>query len=137
LLGGAPVDLAAPATLIAAWSVPAAGYWRSHLAPGVRATRPPGALIGRGRAVELLTNAVLPWVAALAGASGDADLAAAAEACFAALPAAGRYGALVFLEASLRSAGGRLPLSARRQQGLLALYKTECTQGGCGRCPLS
>ncbi len=27
--------------------------------------------------------------------------------------------------------------SARRQQGMLYLLKQYCTQGGCGRCPLS
>ena len=61
--------------------------------------------------------------------------AAQARACFARLPRPGPYGALAFLETNLRVAGR--PLDARRQQGLLALYKTECTQGGCGRCPLS
>ena len=83
---------------------------RSDLAPGAPAGRP-GALIGRSRAIELLVNAVLPRP--------------------------GRYGALAFLETDLRSGDRPLRLDARRQQGLLALYKTECTQGGCGRCVLS
>ena len=82
-------------------------------------------------------NAVLPWAAALAEADGDAERATRVRACFARLPRPGSYGALAFLEANLRSDGRRLPLDARRHQGLLALYKTECTQGGCGRCPLS
>ena len=105
------------ARLTAGWSVPA--------------------LIGRSRAIELLTNAVLPWAAALAERRGEQEEAARARAYFAFLPRPDRYGALAFLEAHLRSAGRPLPLDARRQQGLLALYKTECTQGGCGRCPLS
>jgi hypothetical protein len=109
--------------LIAAWSVTGA--------------RSPGALIGRSRAVELLVNAVLPWAAALAESRGDREAAAQARACFALLPRPGTYGALTFLEVNLRVDGRSLPLNARRQQGLLALYKTDCTQGGCGRCPLS
>ena len=124
-----------PARLIATWTAPAEGYWRENLAPGLSATRPPGALIGRGRAIELLVNAVLPWVAALAEARDDGERAAQVRACFARLPRPGPYGALAFLETNLRGEGR--PLDARRQQGLLALYKTECTQGGCGRCPLS
>ncbi|MCH8066764.1 MAG: DUF2851 family protein, partial [Chloroflexi bacterium] len=143
--GGAPVadQMAMPsAQLVAAWTVAANGYWRCHIAPGaaarapgVAAKRSPGALIGRSRAIELLTNAVLPWAAAVAEARGESP--SAATSCFHTLPRPGRYGALAFLEANLKQNGGSLPLNARRQQGLLALYKTECTQGGCGRCPLS
>ena len=128
---------ASAASLIRAWTVPAAGCWRQVLAPGLPAKRPPGALIGRGRAIELLVNAVLPWAAALAEARGRPDVAERARIRFTELPRPGRYGALVFLEAHLASGGKPLPLDARRQQGLLALYKTECTQGGCGRCVFS
>ena len=122
--------------LISGWTVPAQGYWRERLAPGAggRAT---GALIGRARAIELLVNAVLPWAAAHAEAQGDSEGAARARACFGRLPRPSPYGALKFLETNLRAEGRRLPLDARRNQGLLFLYKTECTQGGCGRCPLS
>lgn len=108
-----------PPALIAAWSVPASG----------------GALIGRGRAIELLVNAVLPWAAAVATSHCHPHLAAEAHARFATLPRPGAYGVLTFLENNLRVEGA--PLDARRQQGLLALYKTECTQGGCGRCVFS
>jgi hypothetical protein len=142
--GAARSLLALPArALIDGWCVPARGYWRRWLAPALAARRPPGALAGRGRAIELLVNAVLPWCAA----AGEGERA---RAVFAALPRPGRYGALTFLEenfaskdgpllldARRHSEGGPLPLDARRQQGLLALYKTECTQGGCGRCVLS
>jgi hypothetical protein len=103
--------------LIAAWSAPP--------------------YIGRTRSIELLTNAVLPWVAARATRLGLENDAAAARTAFAALPRPTVYGALAFLEANLRDGDRRLPLNARRQQGLLALYKSECTTGGCGRCRLS
>ena len=125
------------AQLIASWSVPASGYWRDRIAPGAPARRPAGALIGRGRAIELLTNAVLPWSAALAERRGEPELAAAARAAFARLPSPARYGRLAFLETNLGLGASGPRLDTRVQQGLLALYKTECTQGGCGRCPLS
>ena len=128
---------ASVANLIQAWTVPAQGYWCPYLAPGLPAKRAPGALIGRGRAIELLVNAVLPWTAAVAEARGEPETAARARARFAELPRPGPYGALAFLESNLAAEGKRLPLDAQRQQGLLALYKTECTQGGCGRCALS
>jgi hypothetical protein len=94
-------------------------------------------LIGRSRAVELLTNAVLPWAAALAPRLEQPDIEMLALRSYAALPRPSAYGALAFLEQNLRSGGKPLALTARRQQGLLALYKAECTQGGCGRCRFS
>ena len=112
----------APRELVAAWS--AAGG------------RDGSALIGRARAIELLVNAVLPWRAACCESAGDPEGASVARATFVALPRPARYGNLSFLEANL-GADGRLAINARRQQGLLALYKDECTQGGCGRCALS
>ena len=49
-----------------------------------------------------------------------------------------RYGETRFLEENLASGGGdRLRLNARRAQGLLALNRDWCSQGGCGRCRLS
>ncbi|MGB2696194.1 MAG: DUF2851 family protein [Dehalococcoidia bacterium] len=123
--------------LIAAWSVPADGYWLRFVAPGVAAGRALGALIGRSRAIELLVNAVLPWCAAQAQLLEDGERAAAVRALYRELPRPGRYGALALLETNLRDGATPLALDARRQQGLLALYKTECTQGGCGRCVFS
>jgi hypothetical protein len=82
--------------------------------------------IGRGRAIELATNAALPWLAA----TGREDEAIRA---YAALPLPARYGSVRHLHA----AGAAVPLGARRQQGMLYLLKQYCTQGGCGRCPLS
>ena len=124
-------------SLIRDWSVPADAYWQAHMAPGRPVPRSPGALIGRGRAIELLVNAVLPWAAALAFRVGDLQLARLAHSQFGALPTSARYGRLAFLEEQLSNDGEPLNLSARRQQGLLALYKQECTQGGCGSCPFS
>ena len=122
--------------LIQTWSVPADGYWRWNVAPARPARRPVGALIGRSRAIELLINAVLPWFAACAEL-GSTEGATQAHDVYAALPVPARYGRLAFLEDNFRQEGRRLRLTARRQQGLLALYKRECTDGGCGRCLLS
>ncbi len=88
------------------------------------------ALIGRGRAIEILVNAVLP----LAAACGPPELAARAGAVYAALPRPGRYGVLVFLEQALIPVGARL--TARRQQGMLHLHRAWCQQGRCAVCPL-
>jgi len=96
------------------------------------------ALVGRGRAIEILVNAVLPFLAA-GGAGADASLQEQALALFRCLPAAGGYGVTAHLERVLALEGGRrLTTSARRQQGLLYLLHAYCRQGGCaGGCPLS
>ncbi len=87
-------------------------------------------LIGPGRAQEILANALLPCAAA----SGDEALAWLAEAVYRRLPLPARYGAVRHLHQAL---GGDVPVNASRQQGMLYLLQQYCTQGGCGRCPLS
>ena len=84
-------------------------------------------LTGRARSIEILTNAILPVIAA----AGEDSLA---EAAYRALPMPVRYGGVKHIHAAL---AGEVPLTARRQQGMLYLLKQYCTQGGCGRCQLS
>jgi hypothetical protein len=86
--------------------------------------------IGPGRARELLVNAVLPFAAA----GGLPDRAAEA---LRRLPAAPSYGRTAFLEANVRPAKGRVARNALQSQGLLGYVAEWCSQGGCGRCPLS
>ena len=87
----------------------------------------PSALIGRGRALEIIANAVLPYLAA-------AGQERTAESLYRELPAAARYGAVRHLH---EATAGAVLANARRQQGMLYLLRQYCTQGGCGRCPLS
>ncbi len=95
----------------------------------VRALSVPG-LIGRGRAVELAANAVLPLASALAASAAEESHVGAV---YGALPLPARYGAVRHLHSALAP----VRPSARRQQGMLYLLKQYCTQGGCGRCALS
>ena len=87
-------------------------------------------LVGRARAIEIAGNAVLPLAAALCGEPG----ATVIEGVFAALPAPARYGSVRHLHEVTR---GAVPPSMRRGQGMLYLLGQYCTQGGCGKCPLS
>ena len=121
--------------LVEGWEVPAEGFWSTHYDPGAGSAGPLGALIGRGRALELLINVVLPFAAAWGEARGLTALSQQALALFQRLPRSGSYGPVRFLESSLISRGGGW--SACCQQGLLYLYHQYCTQGGCGACPLS
>ncbi len=118
---------------LAPLTVSASGYWRRHHDVCAGPARLPAAFIGRSRALEILINVVLP--AAVAG--GDPAAAAQARALYARLPRPATYGVTRFIEAALASEGVRVPVNARRAQGLLALHRDWCSQNGCGRCPLS
>ncbi|MEO8718859.1 MAG: DUF2851 family protein [Burkholderiales bacterium] len=87
-------------------------------------------LIGRARAIEIAGNAVLPLAAALC----DEPAASRIEEVFAGLPMPSRYGSVKHLHAVTRDA---MKVAMRRQQGMLYLLHQYCTQGGCGKCPLS
>jgi Protein of unknown function (DUF2851) len=87
-------------------------------------------VIGQARAIEMLANALLPCLAAL----GPEVRARRAAALYAQLPLPVRYGAVRHLHEAV---GSQVRVDFRRQQGMLYLLKQYCTQGGCGRCPLS
>jgi hypothetical protein len=122
--------------LLAAWQVPADGFWRSHYQLTGGGPRPHGALIGRGRALELLINAVLPFTAAFAEARGLDALSQQALALFLRLPSPGSYGGTRFLETVLRPPPPQEGLGACGQQGRLYLYTHYCAAGECNLCPL-
>jgi hypothetical protein len=109
------------------------GFWLWHHDVCAAPCRLPPAFIGRSRALEILTNVVLP----AAAATGDVWLSSRARELFAALPRPASYGQTRFIEAALGSEGIRVAINARRAQGLIGLNRDWCTQGGCGRCPLS
>lgn len=109
------------------------GYWLRHHDVCAGPCRLPAGFVGRSRALEIAVNVVLP----VACAAGDVALAAKARALFGRLPRPAAYGATRFIEEALASEGMRVPVNARRAQGLLALQRDWCTQGGCGRCSLS
>jgi hypothetical protein len=118
---------------IAPLCVAAEGYWLRHHDVCAGPCRLPAGFVGRSRALEIVVNVVLP----VACASGDAELAGRARALFGRLPRPSAYGATRFIEEALASEGIRVPVNARRAQGLLSLQRDWCTQGGCGRCALS
>jgi hypothetical protein len=114
-------------------SLRACGYWLDHHDPCAGPSRLPPAFVGRARALEIVLNVLIP--AALA--SEEPSLVAHARRWWERLPRPASYGATRFIENALASEGVRLPLNARRAQGLLALSSDWCPKNGCGRCPLS
>lgn len=123
---------AAGALIARLWPAGAGSAWPAMLEPDrlIPALRAEG--IGRSLAIELAVNAVLP-VALASGAWSEEPI----ESAFAALPSPGTYGKLRRLEGWLSASGEKPFRSARALQGGLLLHADYCTQGACGRCPLS
>ncbi len=113
----------AAACLIDALVIPSMGYWATHRDFGISRRGRASALIGRGRALDMLATAVLPFLLAVADFESDTDLEGRTRQVYAVLPNPG------VSEASRRArhliagnGGGQSPrLSARRYQGFLSL----------------
>ena len=106
--------------------IPSTGYWESHRDFGkVRRSRP-SALIGRGRALDMVATAVLPFMLAVADLKSDTDLERRARQIYAVLPNPGESEAGRRARHLIAGYSGGQPqrLSARRYQGFLSLTST-------------
>lgn len=152
-------DISPPRALLASLTVPADGLWQQRLLPWVEtdrvktdrvktdrvetdrqesaSPRPQPALIGAAKARELALNAALPLLLAQAERDGSAVRRHAVLGAYHALPAPPAYGCIAHLARALQSDGKPLICRAAHSQGALYLFANYCTQGGCGRCPLS
>jgi hypothetical protein len=116
--------------------VSAEGFWAENLDFGLPARRVAPALLGTDRADIIVVNVLLPFVFAWGEASLRSGLVARAAEIYRSYPALAEN----TLERHMRRQLGisRCPVgSARRQQGLLHIYRTYCSQGNCRECPLS
>jgi hypothetical protein len=116
--------------------VGADGFWAENLDFGLPCHGVAPALLGESRAGVIVVNVMLPFAVAWGKSAARVGLAEKA------LDIYRRYPALAenTLERHMRRQLGIsrvLANSARRQQGLLYIYKTFCAQGKCGECPLS
>lgn len=109
-------------------------FWARHLDVGRPSARPLPALVGRERSLELLVNAVLPFVAALGGWTGRPALVAAAGAVLADLGSVGWNRHTRYMAETLRLERRGLG-AALAQQGLLRIYRRWCRDKRCGDCP--
>lgn len=95
-------------------------------------------LIGQGRAREIVINIILPFAFAWARANLQGNLAERVWALYGSYPKAGENGITRELAGLLMGTGAaELVDSARRQQGLIHLYKTFCRQRECSSCPVA
>lgn len=116
------------------WLVTSDGYWASHFDFGSSCRLRTSALLGRHRAAEIVVNVLLPFAFAWGKATTQTELAKKSFALYGHYP---RLGTNV-IERHMRQQLGlnsNLVNSARRQQGLIHIYRTLCSQGECHHCP--
>jgi len=115
--------------------VSANGYWVSHSDFGANSQIRNQALIGSRRAAEIIVNVLLPFTLAWSRLSLQPELGRKAINLYHHYPKL----AVNSVERHMRNQLGlssSLVNSARRQQGLIHIYNTLCTQGKCNSCPL-
>lgn len=92
--------------------------------------------LGRGRAGEVVVNVVLPFFAAWAEASSRGELRRRVLGLYRSYPRLGDNESTRRMAKLLGEEGQETVNSARRQQGLLHLDSTFCSERRCARCPL-
>jgi hypothetical protein len=111
------------------------GYQASHFdfSSGSRIENP--SLLGRGRAADIVVNVLLPFTFAWGRLNSRPELVGKAFTLYHNYPKL----SVNTVEQHMRRQAGlnnNLVNSAQRQQGLIHIYNTLCTQGKCGCCPL-
>ena len=107
-------------------------YWSRFLDFGVPASGMVPALLGKERAAEIIINVLLPF----RFARGPAERSEEAMGIYREYGAPAENTLVKHMRKQL-GISKQLVASARRQQGLIHIYKTLCSQGKCGKCPVN
>jgi hypothetical protein len=114
----------------------ASGYWASHFDFGSGNGIKSPTLLGSSRAADIAVNVLLPFMVAWGRLTSQPKIESKAFELY------HRYPKLV-VNSIVRHMTDQFGLSsslvnsAQRQQGLIHIYNTLCTQGRCRVCPLS
>ena len=133
-LDKAPVDTGCSG-LGKALRVTTDGYWANHLDLGLPSQMSLPTLLGEGRAADIIVNVLLPFAAAWGRFTARMELARKAFDLYRHHPRLD----VNTVERHIRNQLGinhYLVNSAQRQQGLIHIYKTLCSQGKCHQCPI-
>jgi len=111
------------------------GYWASHFDFGLSSRIESPSLLGRGRAADIVVNVLLPFVFVWGKLNSQPELSRKAFTLYHNYP---RLSVNTMERHMIKQIGldSRLVNSAQRQQGLIHIYNTLCTQGKCDCCPL-
>lgn len=120
--------------ILEALTIPDDGYWATHLDFDTPCAAAP-TLLGRSRAMEIVVNVVLPFFSAIAQGRHDPALAEGCRRLYAAHAPLAENHITQRMEGLLLPGRARtIVTSARRQQGLIGLYKSRCFELKCDGC---
>jgi len=117
-------------------AVIAEGYWASHFDFGLDCRTDNPTLVGRWRAADIGVNVLLPFTFAWSQVNSQPEVERKAVDLYRSYP---RLAANTVERHMIRQLGlnSSLVNSAQRQQGLIHIYNSLCTQGKCHCCCLS
>ncbi|HSW57016.1 MAG TPA: DUF2851 family protein, partial [Dehalococcoidales bacterium] len=110
-------------------------FWSGFYDFGRPLASPDAALLGLGRINEILINVILPFLLGWAEVHGLPHLSQKIVSLFYEFPGLEANSILRHMTAQLRLSQRQIN-SACRQQGLVHIYKSFCTEGLCHNCPL-
>jgi hypothetical protein len=136
------LDMVEEASLIQDWHrlerglvVTASGYWAEHFDFGLGNKKGSSTLIGSWRAGDIIANVVLPFTVAWGQSTSRSELEKKATEIYRGYPRLAANAVERHMKNQL-GISSSLVNSARRQQGIIHIYNTLCTQGRCACCPL-
>jgi hypothetical protein len=135
---------AAPKQLAKEWTalfqVPADGYWAGHsdFGAALSGTAEEVALVGESRAADMVVNILMPLLVAYADVHNRAGLRSAVEEVYAVYPKLADNRVTRAMADEVFGPRKRSAINgARRQQGLMHLYRLYCEARRCHECPVS
>ena len=122
--------------LEAALLVTASDYWETRFDFGSGGGIRSPTLLGAGRAADIVVNVLLPFTFAWGQFNSQPEPGRKALALYRCYPKLTANSVERHMKNQL-GLSSDLVNSARRQQGLIHIYETLCTQGRCSDCPLT
>ena len=116
--------------------VTTSGYWASHFDLLLPSRLSIPTLLGERRAGDIVVNVLLPFTFAWCRQTSQSELARKSLALYRRHPRLGVNAVERHMSHQL-GPNSDLVDSAQRQQGLIHIYQTLCSQGKCHRCPLA
>ena len=112
------------------------GYWRDHFDFGARSRTTIAALLGSSKAGEIAVNVLLPFVYSWGELADEAPLADNAIDLYRSYPRLADNGLTQHMKGQLglEAFSG---FTACRQQGLIHIFRSYCSEGRCNECSLA
>lgn len=111
------------------------GYWANHCDFGI-SKKKSSAVLGRGRAAEIVTNVILPFVYAWSEMNSEPGLKKKAIEIYHRYPKLGDNELTRYMKQQLMLASDTCSLACQ-QQGLIHVFKNYCRQRNCAECPVT